>query len=167
MQRRETPAIPTAQTACTRISLPIRPTTDGRSHKAQSGTIRSIPSPNRHQIRFRRQSRRTTHKPAPTTVDSTDTRTPARPPSPRAVILKPAPIVIRRPAPRLSRNPRPSPIRLPNPVARAIRSPARRNIREPCRTVIRHVLPVAAAVQILRAGVIVIGVAAPSRSRIM
>src|ERR1700733_4958061 len=66
--------------------------------------------------------------------------------------------VIWRPAPRLCRNPCPAVVWFPNPAARAVRSPARRLVRNPYLTVIRNFGPLAVRIQILRAGVVAVGV---------
>ena len=66
--------------------------------------------------------------------------------------------MIWRPAPGLIRNPGPAIVGLPNPTASAVRSPAGRLIRNPYLTVIRNFGPLAVGIEILRAGVIAVGV---------
>src|SRR5712672_2019668 len=80
------------------------------------------------------------------------------PPSPRAAVHHPAPVVIWRPAPRLVANPSPAVVRLPYPVTVAIRNPAFGLIRNPDVSVVRFVFPTPIGVQVFRAGVIAIGV---------
>src|SRR5690242_621182 len=82
-----------------------------------------------------------------------------RPPAPGAAIEEPAAVVIRRPAPRLIGYPGPAVVRFPNPLAIAIRRPARAGGWHPHPTIIRHLGPVSIVVQVLRAGVITVGVA--------
>src|ERR1700733_13770927 len=82
----------------------------------------------------------------------------SRPPCPSAAVHEPTAIVIWRPAPRLCRNPCPAVVWFPNPAARAVRSPARRLVRNPYLTVIRNFGPLAVRIQILRAGVVAVGV---------
>src|SRR5215472_9379826 len=81
-----------------------------------------------------------------------------RPPSPRTSSPHPATIVIRRPSPGLVPYPRPSVVRLIHPVSVAIRSPLTRLIGIPNVAVIVDVAPLTVGIEILRTGVIAIGV---------
>ena len=87
-----------------------------------------------------------------------------RPPSPTAVNIHPAAVVIRSPAPVIIRNPGPSPIGFIHPAAIPIRSPASGLIWPPHLTVIRNFRPGAAPVEIFGSDVVVVRV--PSRFRI-
>src|SRR5208282_1206174 len=82
-----------------------------------------------------------------------------RPPTPTAIDIHPAAVVIRRPAPVIVGNPGPSPIRFVHPASIAIRSPARRHGWPPHRSVIRNLGPGAMAIEIFGAGVIGTGLA--------
>ncbi len=79
-----------------------------------------------------------------------------RPPTPTAVDIHPAPVVIRSPAPRIIRNPGPSPIRFVHPAPVAIRSPIRWHRRPPHGAVIRNLRPRAMPVEVFRPYVIVV-----------
>src|SRR5450755_3472414 len=80
-----------------------------------------------------------------------------RPPGPRAAVGEPATVVIRRPPPRLVANPRPTVVGLVGPVAITIRNPAIGFVRNPDIAVVRNILPTTVGIQILRAGVITVG----------
>ena len=82
----------------------------------------------------------------------------ARPPSPATSIDKPPAVVIRRPAPRLVGHPRPAVVRFPNPPAIAIGSPSRVRSWNPHGAIIGNLGPRPIGIQILRTGVITIGV---------
>src|ERR1039458_4324084 len=81
------------------------------------------------------------------------------PPTPSAVDLHPAAVVIRSPAPVVIRNPGPSPIWFVDPATIAVRSPAGRLVWPPHLTVIGYFRPGAMTIEIFGPDVIVVGVA--------
>lgn len=81
-----------------------------------------------------------------------------RPPSPAAIDIHPAAVVIRRPSPIIVRNPCPAPIRLVHPTPVAIRSPARRLRWTPHWTIIRNLRPRSVTIEVFRSHVIIVRV---------
>src|SRR5579872_1718807 len=82
-----------------------------------------------------------------------------QPPAPGAAIKEPAAIVIGGPAPGLIGYPGPAVIGLPDPAAVTVRRPTRADGWRPHPTVVGHIDPVPVIIQILRSGVVTVGVA--------
>src|SRR5207247_11126266 len=66
--------------------------------------------------------------------------------------------MVRGPTPGLVGNPSPSPIRLPNPTTLAVGRPVRICVRRPDIVVAGHIGPAPIAIEIVRPGVIAVGI---------